>query len=553
MLLTLFNKEDYDRYYAGGFWRDDTIYSLVKQHAARAPSCVAVRDNARTCTYAELLGLADAFASDLAERGVVAGQRIAVWLPSRIETVVALVACSRNALICCLSLHRDHTVTQIVDLLKRMRAAAFVGQRGYGADADRYDIFKRLREVDSILHGYHLRGVSSSPRNGIVPERNHENFQRFPAQEQDANRVLYLAFTSGTTGEPKGVMHSNNTLLSNARALSADWDIDGTSVIYSLSPLSHNLGFGAMVMALAVGGQLVVHDVPRGQSLLDRLIETGTTFLVGVPTHAIDLLAELKERQASNAGKLTGFRISGAPIPRDVVRGLLEHGVLPQSGYGMTETCSHQYTRPDDEPRLIIETCGRAAAGYEVRTFSLDDPEKETPATEIGQIGGRGASLMLGYFNDQLATEASFNEAGWFMTGDLGWLDEQGYLRITGRRKDVIIRGGHNIYPARMEALAAKHPAVKRAAAVAIPDERLGEKVCLVVTFRRGHVADAQEILEHLDRSGLSKYDMPEYFASVEEIPLTASGKLRKRDISDWITHGSLKPQRIKLQKKHTE
>jgi acyl-CoA synthetase len=219
----------------------------------------------------------------------------------------------------------------------------------------------------------------------------------------------------------------------------------------------------------------------------------------------------------------------------------------------MTETCSHQYTRPDDEPRLIIETCGRAAAGYEVRTFSLDDPEKETPATEIGQIGGRGASLMLGYFNDQLATEASFNEAGWFMTGDLGWLDEQGYLRITGRRKDVIIRGGHNIYPARMEALAAKHPAVKRAAAVAIPDERLGEKVCLVVTFRRGHVADAQEILEHLDRSGLSKYDMPEYFASVEEIPLTASGKLRKRDISDWITHGSLKPQRIKLQKKHTE
>jgi len=550
MLLTLFNKDDYDRYYAGGFWRDDTIYSLVKQHAARAPNSLAIRETVRTCTYAELLRLADAFGADLAERGVLAGQRIAVWLPSRIETVVALVACSRNALICCLSLHRDHTVGEIVELLKSMRAVAFLGQRGYGADAGRHDIFKRLPEVESILHGYHLRSVSSSPRKGIVPERDQDSIQLFPAQQQDANRVLYLAFTSGTTGEPKGVMHSNNTLLSNARALSADWNIEDSSVIYSLSPLSHNLGFGAMVMALSVGGQLIVHDVPRGQSLLDRLIESDTTFLVGVPTHAIDLLAELKERQTSKMGKLTGFRISGAPIPRDVVRGLLENGVLPQSGYGMTETCSHQYTRPDDEPRLIIETCGRAAAGYDVRIFSLDDPEKEAPINEIGQIGGRGASLMLGYFNDQLATEASFNEAGWFMTGDLGWLDEQGYLRITGRRKDVIIRGGHNIYPARIEALAAKHPAVKRAAAVPIPDERLGEKVCLAVMFHPGQAADADEILEHLNQFGLSKYDMPEYFAPVDEIPLTASGKLRKRDISDWITDGSLKPQAVRWQKK---
>lgn len=550
MLLTLFNKEDYDRYYAGGFWRDDTVYSLVKDHAARSPNRVAVRDNGRTCTYAQLLKSADSFAADLSERGVASGQRIAVWLPSRIETVVALVACSRNALISCLSLHRDHTAAEVVGLLKRMRAAAFVGERGYGADADRHDIFKRLREVDTLLHGYHLRGASSPARIGIVPDRDAASVELFPPQEQDANRVLYLAFTSGTTGEPKGVMHSNNTLLSNARALSADWNINSNSVIYSMSPLSHNLGFGAMIMALSVGGQLVLHNLPRGQSLADRLIETGTTFLVGVPTHAIDLLAELKKRQLSGVGNLTGFRISGAPIPRDVVRGLLQHGVLPQSGYGMTETCSHQYTRPDDDPKLIVESCGRAAAGYEVRIFSLDDAEKEAAFGEVGQIGGRGPSLMLGYFNDQIATEESFNEGGWFMTGDLGWMDEQGYLRITGRRKDVIIRGGHNIYPARIEALAAKHPAIKRVAAVPMPDARLGEKVCLAVMFRPGHVAAPQDILEHLDRSGLSKYDMPEYFASVDEIPLTASGKVRKRDVSDWITGGALKPQPVRWQKK---
>jgi acyl-CoA synthetase len=303
-----------------------------------------------------------------------------------------------------------------------------------------------------------------------------------------------------------------------------------------------------MIMALLVGGQLIVHNLPRGRSLVDRLIETGTTFLVGVPTHAIDLLSEINQRQLAGLGKLAGFRISGAPIPRDVVRGLLKHGVLPQSGYGMTETCSHQYTRPDDEPRLIIESCGRAAAGYEVRIFHLDNSDREAELGEIGQIAGRGASLMLGYFNDQIATEQSFNKGRWFMTGDLGWMDEKGYLRITGRRKDVIIRGGHNIYPARIEALAAKHPAVQRVAAVPVPHERLGEKVCLVVMFRPGHVADPQELLEHLDRSGLSKYDMPEYFASIDDIPLTASGKIRKRDVSDLITSGSLKPQAVRWQ-----
>ena len=134
------------------------------------------------------------------------------------------------------------------------------------------------------------------------------------------------------------------------------------------------------------------------------------------------------------------------------------------------------------------------------------------------------------------------------MTGDLGWMDERGYLRITGRRKDVIIRGGHNIYPARIEALAARHPAIHRVAAVPVPDPRLGEKVCLAVMFRPGQTAAPHEILEHLDRLGLSKYDMPEYFAWVDNIPLTASGKVRKRDVLEWITAGSLKPQPVRWQ-----
>jgi acyl-CoA synthetase len=304
------------------------------------------------------------------------------------------------------------------------------------------------------------------------------------------------------------------------------------------------------VIALAVGAELVVYDLPRGASLADRIIETNTSFLVGVPPNAIDLLAEMQKRGLSGLGRLTGFRISGSAVPSEVVAGLIRQGIRPQSGYGMTENCSHQYTLPDDDPRLIIETSGKTCPGYELKIFKADDPDTEAAPGEVGQIGGRGASLMLGYFDDQKATEDAFNKSGWFMTGDLGTLDAGGYLRIAGRSKDIIIRGGHNIHPAHIEELATRHPGVQRAAAVPVKDARLGEKVCLAVVFREGKTATPAELLAHLDAAGLSKFDMPEYFLRLDEIPLTPNGKMLKRAIVDWITQGRVTPEPIRFEGK---
>ncbi|HTK12908.1 MAG TPA: class I adenylate-forming enzyme family protein [Xanthobacteraceae bacterium] len=543
-LLTLFNLERYKAHTRDGFWRDDTVYALARGHAERTPDRVAVRTAFGVLTYADLIRAVDAFATDLTMRGVRPGQRIAVWLPSRAETVVALLACSRGGFVCCPSLHRDHTVADIVSLLRRMRATALVVERGYGADADSHDIIAASKDVETLDHVYALDKPVFG--HGIVADA--AASAEMPTSARDPNHVLYLAFTSGTTGVPKGVMHSDNTLLANARALSADWAIDPSSVVYSLSPLSHNLGFGAMIMAFAAGAELVLHDLPRKHSLVDRIVATGTTFLVGVPTHAIDILNEVRERKMTGLGALTGFRISGAAAPGDVVAELLRYGIKPQSGYGMTETCSHQYTLPDDDPKLIVETCGKSCPGYEIRIFDRAEPDRPLPVGEVGQIGGRGASLMLGYFDDQQSTEESFNADGWFMTGDLGWVDAQGYLRITGRKKDVIIRGGHNIYPARIEALASGCDAIRYALAVPVADKRLGEKVCLAVMFQPGRHATAEEILKFLHTAGLSKYDMPEYFMEIDDIPLTASGKIRKRDVTDGIAAGRVHPTPVRWQ-----
>jgi acyl-CoA synthetase (AMP-forming)/AMP-acid ligase II len=542
-LLTLLNAPTLAAYTASGLWGDETIYAVAARHARAMPAAFSVRDRHRRLTYPALVEAADRLAASLAGHGARSGERVAVWLPSRVETAIALLACSRNGYVCCPSLHRDHRVGEIVALVDRVRAAAVIGQSGYGTDADRHDLFAELADREFLRAAYR----TGPPDAATAPFADLAGPAMEISVSHDANQIMYLPFTSGTTGRPKGVLHSDNTLLATARMMVHDWRLE-RSVLYTLSPLSHNLGLGALITALSGGGELVVHDLPRGHSLLDRLEETGAGFLFGVPTHAIDLLSEIRARRVERLGAVRGFRVSGAAAPASVLTELMRYGVVPQSGYGMTETCSHQYTMPDDVPKRIRDTCGRCCEGYEIRIWRQDNPDVEAAPGEIGQIGGRGASLMLGYFDDQAATEAAFNAQGWFMTGDLGWVDDAGYLRITGRLKDVIIRGGRNIYPARIEALAMSHDAVEKAAAFAVADPRLGERVCLAVVAHQDMRAEPEAILRHLDIAGLSKYDMPEFILPLEEMPLTASGKIIKHELARWVEEGRVQPLPVRFQ-----
>jgi acyl-CoA synthetase (AMP-forming)/AMP-acid ligase II len=543
-LLTLLNATDLAAYRAAGYWGEETLYALAAGHARATPDAFAVRDRERRLTYRALVDAADRFAASLAGHGVRPGERVALWLPSRVETAIALVASSRNGYVCCPSLHRGHTTGEVVALIDRMRAAAFFAEPGYGADAGRHDIFAVLADRDFMRWAWPVGPSDAAPFADLPGELAAPTLAT-PAKT-DPNQVMYLPFTSGTTGTPKGVLHSDNTLLATARMMAQDWHLE-RAVLYTLSPLSHNLGLGALVTALAAGGELVVHDLPRGQSLIDRLAETGAEFLFGVPTHAIDLLGELRARGHERLGAVRGFRISGAAAPAAIVAELMRYGIVPQSGYGMTETCSHQYTLPDDMPEKIARTCGHACAGYEIRIWREDDPDVPAAPGEVGEIGGKGASLMLGYFDDQTATEAAFNAEGWFMTGDLGSLDAEGYLRITGRKKDVIIRGGRNIHPAHIEGLAMRCEGVEKAAAFPVPDPRLGERICLAVVTRANVPLEAQAILEYLSSNGLSKHDMPEFILPLTEMPLTASGKIVKRELVRWVAEGRAQPQPVRL------
>ncbi len=548
MILTLHDPGLARGFYEQGLWRGDTLYSLLAKHAGERPDAYALRDSRHRLTWRQLKDWVDAVAWDLDQAGVPPGGRVSIWLPNRVESVVTFLACSRNGYVCNASLHQNYTAAEIVDLLRDVRASALVTQIGHGADSKTQNIvtlagelpaMKRIYQASSAINGLQAKLGAAFP----VPEgRAHPGSQ--PVLNPD--KVVYIAFTSGTTGKPKGVMHSDNTLLANGRDMVKDWRHNANTVILSLSPMSHHIGTVALEQSLIAGCELVVNDPPSGISALDWVLESGATYVLGVPTHAIDIQAAMNQRGLPRLGKVKVFYIAGAAIPAETARTFLDQGTLPQNVYGMTENGSHQYTRPTDNPDTIVNTCGRSCDAYEVKIFSQDHLEMEANAGEVGEIGGRGAMLMLGYFDNQNATESSFNRQGYLMSGDLGWLDAQGNLHFVGRKKDLIIRGGHNIYPARIEDLAHCHPQVQKAAAFPIADTRLGEKVCLAVIARDGAPLDAYVVLEHLNHCGLSKFDMPEYFIQLDAFPLTPSGKVLKRELLEWAKSGRIQPVAVR-------
>ena len=532
--LTLHTPRAANRYYKTGVWREDTFYGLLDRHAAEHGDAPALRDGTRRLSWREVKLWVDGVAADLEARGLIEGDRVSIWRGNAMETVIVLLACSRQGYACNPTLHRTHTCAEVATLLKRLRSAAFFSEPGWGADRAETDLEALLAGID------HLKAVEPEGRIAGPGAR--------PGGDPvtDPDKIAYLAFTSGTTGMPKCVMHSDNTLFANARDMVDVWHIGPDTKLLSLSPLSHHIAWVGAAQWVLAGCEFITDDRPAGVDKIDWIAETGATYVMGVPTHAMDVLAEQRARGLARIGAVEIFYMAGAPIPPVVCEAFVAQGIAPQNIYGMTENSSHHFTHPGDDAETVTRTCGRGGRAYEVAIFDMADPDRRVGKGVSGQIAGRGGALMLGYFANQDATEESFNAAGWFLSGDLGSLDADDNLSIDGRLKDLIIRGGHNIYPSEIEALAIRHDRVERVAVFPVPDERLGEKGCIAVIGGIG--ADA--LLSHLHAEGLSRYDMPEYFIRLDAFPLTASGKILKRELVEMAKTGAIRPRPVRFDPK---
>jgi cyclohexanecarboxylate-CoA ligase len=356
----------------------------------------------------------------------------------------------------------------------------------------------------------------------------------------DPGTLVHIGFTSGTTAEPKGVMNTHQTLDSVLRRWIEHEGtdlLDSTTVNLVASPVGHHTGFlWGVLMSAYLGGTAVFLDRWDAGAAVEAIRREGVTAMLAAPTFLQDLIA-VEGTSGESLPSLRLISIPGSPIPRPLVaraREQLDCFICP--GWGMTEYGIGISGSPVLPQERVEATDGVAVSGCGVRVAGPDG----SPAAhgEEGDLEIRGAGLFLGYYERPDATAEAIVD-GWFRTGDRAILDADGFVSLTGRTKDIVIRGGENVPVAAIESLLHEHPLIVEAAVVGYPDERLGERACAVVTLRAGAELELQDISEFLLARGLSKHFLPERLELVDTLPKTASGKIRKADLRSWLAGGS--------------
>jgi acyl-CoA synthetase (AMP-forming)/AMP-acid ligase II len=348
----------------------------------------------------------------------------------------------------------------------------------------------------------------------------------------DPDRPAVIAYTSGTTADPKGVMHTHRTFLAELRQLCAIQFSAHRPMLVG-APIGHAIGMlGGLLMPLYRGLPIHLTDVWDAGAVLDAMEEADLSAGSGATVFLLSLL-DHPRFSPSHVARMPSIGLGGAPVPQAVAERAEDLGIHITRAYGSSEHPSTTGSSPDAPRAKRNATDGKALAGVELRI--VDEEGRDLPAGTAGEIWSRGPDLCAGYTNPDLTREA-FRPDGWYASGDIGVLDADGYLTITDRKKDIIIRGGANISAAEIEELVMRLPSVAEVAVVAAPDPRLGERAFAFLRLRPGAVApDLATLQSHLETCGLAKPKWPEQLRIVEDFPRTASGKIKKFTLRDAL------------------
>jgi acyl-CoA synthetase len=521
-----FPKPDADRmreYRAAGYWRDDTIPSLFASAAAAAPDKIAVRDaSGASLTYRELVEQSDRLAGFLAASGVGKCDIVTVCVPNWLETVVVfLAAMKRGAIVNPIPVTYGRADLAFA-LTKCESRALFIPGRFRSAD-----FTVTLSQMDpAILAGRAIVRIGEGAADIGMP------WARACAHAPEAASVAIAAddpaavlFTSGTESRSKGVVHTHNTILFGERALAGALDIGSNDIAFMASPISHTTGFmHGVIMTLTIGGTLSLLDVFEGQVAARQLAEHRCTWTMGATPFLADISAAL-EASGGRLPDLRYFLCGGAPIPEILVRRADDVGLKVMSIYGSTESPPHTVVHPGDPPENAWSTDGRPLAGIEVCIVSEG---KLLPPGEVGEEWSRGPNTFLGYLGEPDLTSKDLDANGWYHSGDLARQLPDGSIRIAGRLKDIIVRGGQNISVREVEDYLAAHPAIHSVAVVGIPHPRLGETGCAVVVTRPGQSVTLSELTEFLLDKGVARFKLPERLEVWPSLPSNPSGKIQK-------------------------
>lgn len=510
------------------FWRDRTLLDYLDEAVARTPDKEAVvAFKAETAeeirlTYRALDDVSSHIASNLRKLGIGKGDVVSFELPTCWEFTALHLGCLKIG-----------AISNPLMIILRERELKFMLSHAQ----------TRVLVVPSIFRGFNYGEMAHGLR-GYLPELDQvfvigggadDSFERLLAPAGDAelsvprallnpDDVVQLLYTSGTTGEPKGVMHSSNTMLSNLLPFAERLALGAQDVIHMPSPLGHQLGFMyGLMLPVMLGATAVLQDIFDPAEMARQVIAERATFTMGATPFLNDFV-ECIERGGVETPSLRVFVSAGAPIPRSLVtrgRSILDAAII--SGWGMTENGAVTTTRLEDPEELVTDTDGCALSGMEVRV--LDEGNECSLPGKPGELYVRGCSNFLGYFKQP---DLAVDSDGWFKTGDLARIDAQGYIRITGRSKDIVIRGGENIPVVEIEGLLYRHPAIAAVAIVGFPHSRLGEQACAFVVPRDDCEFTFADMVGYLKGQRIAVQYIPEKLEIVSTLPVTPSGKVQK-------------------------
>lgn len=528
MKVTLtFNEQRRAAYRQQGLWGDASLADYWQQTARAMPDKIAVVDNhGASYTYSALDHAASCLANWMLAKGIESGDRIAFQLPGWCEFTVIYLACLKIGAVS-VPLLPSWREAELVWVLNKCQAKMFFAPT----------LFKQTRPVDLILplqnqlpQLQQIVGVdklapatSSLSLSQIIAD----NTSLTTAITTHGDELAAVLFTSGTEGLPKGVMLTHNNILASERAYCARLNLTWLDVFMMPAPLGHATGFLHGVTApFLIGARSVLLDIFTPDACLALLEQQRCTCMLGATPFVYDLLNVL-EKQPADLSALRFFLCGGTTIPKKVARECQQRGIKLLSVYGSTESSPHAVVNLDDPLSRFMHTDGYAAAGVEIKV--VDDARKTLPPGCEGEEASRGPNVFMGYFDEPELTARALDEEGWYYSGDLCRMDEAGYIKITGRKKDIIVRGGENISSREVEDILLQHPKIHDACVVAMSDERLGERSCAYVVLKAPHHSlSLEEVVAFFSRKRVAKYKYPEHIVVIEKLPRTTSGKIQK-------------------------
>ncbi|MGE0232141.1 MAG: AMP-binding protein [Flavobacteriaceae bacterium] len=519
-----------------GLWDESTVDLRFSAHAARDPGKPAVvayrtdNDEPVRLSYGEVEDMAGRAAAGLRRLGVGPGDVVAAQLPNWWEFVVTALAAARVGAI----------MNPLVPVLREYELTYMLGHGG----AKVFIVPETFRNFDYAAMAEDLKETVPTLQHAIVAGGKGDNSfdkmllsgeDRIPAPRSLADspfrpdELSVLSFTSGTTGQPKGVMHCNNTVLAGVAALGGAFGQGPGDVFLGCSPLGHMTGYLSLMQGLCLGGTVVLQDIWQPRQGVEIMLNEGVTYISAAPVFLADI-CEATKPEERGAFALRNFLCSGAPIPPALIeRAINDFGFPVSSLWGMTESLAGTLTPPEMASEKSATSDGRSLPHVDIRI--ADDSGAPVPAGMTGRLLVRSPMMFMGYFKRPDITP--FSDDGWFDSGDLAFMDEDGYIRIAGRTKDVIIRGGENVPVMELENLLMRHPAVVDVALVAFPDKRLGERACLFATVKPGTHLDLDAIRAFLGEHKVAKQFWPERVEIVAEMPRTPNGKIHKHRLRE--------------------